>query len=466
MIFLIANEKFYLIPVLPVVLIFSYVFFKSYEKIIFMVSFLTPLSVSISDIIERPPLDISLFTEPFLILLLAITTMNFLLRGKTDDRLTRHPIFVSIVLILLWTLFTSISSSMPSVSFKYFLSRTWLIMPLTLIGFQLFVNNKKNIELFLWLHIASLFLVILIATVKVFSIYSLDLKSTHFAVRPFYNDHTAYGAVIALLFPVATSFIFIYKKPVYRILSLIVSSILLLGIVLSYSRASWLGIVLIGTILILIILKIKLRYLVMTLLGATLIVSTFWFQIIDRLSKNNQDSSAKFLTHITSISNISTDASNVERLNRWYCALQMFKERPIAGWGPGTYQFQYAPFQLERMRTIISTNFGDIGNAHSEYLGPLAEQGLPGTILFIVSAVIIIYYSFRIYYRSEIKWARYLALGIGLGFITYFFHGLLNNFLNTDKLAIPFYGLTTIIIALNVFYMKESKNDVLPNSIV
>ena len=25
--------------------------------------------------------------------------------------------------------------------------------------------------------------------------------------------------------------------------------------------------------------------------------------------------------------------------------------------------------------TIISTNFGDGGNAHSEYLSPLAEQG-------------------------------------------------------------------------------------------
>ena len=58
----------------------------------------------------------------------------------------------------------------------------------------------------------------------------------------------------------------------------------------------------------------------------------------------------------------------------------MFVERPIAGWGPGTYQFEYAPFQTAELRTQISTNNADLGNAHSEYLGPLAEQGLFGFI--------------------------------------------------------------------------------------
>ena len=54
----------------------------------------------------------------------------------------------------------------------------------------------------------------------------------------------------------------------------------------------------------------------------------------------NKDSSDNLLKHITSISNISTDASNMERINRWKCALKMFVEKPVFGWGPGTYQFQ------------------------------------------------------------------------------------------------------------------------------
>ncbi len=56
------------------------------------------------------------------------------------------------------------------------------------------------------------------------------------------------------------------------------------------------------------------------------------------------------------MTNISSDASNLERINRWDCAISMFKERPFFGYGPGTYMFQYAKYQLKKNRTIISTN--------------------------------------------------------------------------------------------------------------
>ena len=74
----------------------------------------------------------------------------------------------------------------------------------------------------------------------------------------------------------------------------------------------------------------------------------------------------------------------MERINRWKCALKMFIEKPVFGWGPGTYQFQYARFQLSKDRTIISSNSGDMGNTHSEYLGPLCESGFLGFFFFLL----------------------------------------------------------------------------------
>ena len=52
----------------------------------------------------------------------------------------------------------------------------------------------------------------------------------------------------------------------------------------------------------------------------------------------NEQESSDFYEHIQSITTISSDASNVERINRWSSAVSMFKERPFWFWN-GTYQF-------------------------------------------------------------------------------------------------------------------------------
>ena len=79
----------------------------------------------------------------------------------------------------------------------------------------------------------------------------------------------------------------------------------------------------------------------------------------------------------------------------------MFEEKPAFGWGPGTYQFQYAPFQFSREKTIISTNAGDLGNAHSEYLGALAETGLVGMLSFIAVLIFIFVTAVKKYTHIE-----------------------------------------------------------------
>ncbi len=183
----------------------------------------------------------------------------------------------------------------------------------------------------------------------------------------------------------------------------------------------------------------------------------FEHEIMIKLNKNKQDSSTDFVEHVQSISNISTDASNLERLNRWASAFKLFQERPIVGWGPGTYQFVYAPFQNSRDRTIISTNAGDGGNAHSEYIGPLAEAGVVGllSLLGIIFSVLI--YGRRNYFATKNKEIIILNFIALLGLISYYIHGFLNNFLDTDKLSVPFWGLTAMIVAINIFHLEEEK---------
>jgi O-antigen ligase len=205
-------------------------------------------------------------------------------------------------------------------------------------------------------------------------------------------------------------------------------------------------------VLVLVKLHIRFRWIALSTIAILTIFFTFKIEILEKLEKNKQDASANFIEHIQSISNISSDASNLERINRWQAALRMFSEKPLLGWGPGTYQFEYAPFQRANEKTVISTNLGDRGNAHSEYIGPLAESGFLGLLSMLFIVITVVYTGLNVYKNASNAQTRVIALSATLGLITYFVHGLMNSFLNTDKASVPFWGLVAIIVALDLYY--------------
>jgi O-antigen ligase len=187
------------------------------------------------------------------------------------------------------------------------------------------------------------------------------------------------------------------------------------------------------------------------LVGGTIVFANME-QITIAMERNRAESHDDLGKHVSSIGNIQSDASNLERINRWNSALRMFEAKPVTGWGPGTYMFQYAPFQASRDRTIISTNFGLVGNAHSEYLGPLAEQGLPGLLLVLALFGTISWTAIRLWSKLPDGVDRRLVGAAFLGLITYFIHGLLNNYLDLDKASVPFWGFAAMIVVLDLKY--------------
>ena len=49
-----------------------------------------------------------------------------------------------------------------------------------------------------------------------------------------------------------------------------------------------------------------------------------------------------------------------------------------------------------------------------------------------------------------------LAMAFTLGLFTYYVHGIFNNFLDTDKLSVPFWGFTAVIVALDLYFPKKA----------
>jgi len=362
-------------------------------------------------------------------------------------------------------LVTSLTSTMPLVSFKFLLSRIWFIVCFYLLTAKLF-ESGKNIEKFIWLYTLPLLIVISYATTRHLGYGLWDKQAANFVVNPLYNDHTAYGAALAMYLPFLFGFSFTkLYSPGVKTFVRIVLAIVLMGLILSYARAAWLSMMAALGIWIIIRLKLRFKPLFITFLIVLSVILVFQNQLLMYLERNDTESSANLTEHISSISNISSDASNLERINRWSCAIRMFEDKPIFGWGPGTYMFNYAPYQLTADRTIISTNSADGGNAHSEYLGPMAESGLLGVITFLILISVVMYTAVHAYTRAKDKRLKTLVMSALLGLITYYIHGILNNFLDTDKLSVPFWGFTAIIVAVDIHTRKNTDADALPEKI-
>lgn len=443
----------------PVALLLMYTAFYHFDKLFLFVVFFTPLSINIEEFVSA---NVGLFlpTEPILFGMLLLILFNQLLRNQFGKRFLAHPITLIFIAQFLWILLTAITSTHVDVSFKFLLTKLWFIVPIYFYG-VIFFQQERNIYRFVYLFVAALSIVV-IYTLFNHALNGFDEESGHWVMFPFFKDHTSYGAIMALVYPVLFGLLFSKKHgPLMRLTLLFLIVLIGLGIFMSYTRAAWLSLV--GALLVYLLIRFKIhfRYLAIIGLAGIMYAAFSWTEIMHNLERNQSEHATENLDErIESIANISTDASNLERLNRWGSAIRMWQERPILGWGPGTYAMEYAPFQLASGKTIISTNSGNMGNAHSEYLGPLSEQGLLGMLLMITLVGFIIYTGIALYIRMPQLEMRLIMLTMLLGLITYFAHGILNNYLDTDKATIPVWGFTAIIVMLDLKYPKKTKDHV------
>ena len=452
--FLIAKEFFYF-SIIPLVLLIVLIAVFALDTLVLIAVFVTPLSVQLSDIIKGYDFDLSLPSEPLLIGILLFFLLKYLFEGQFDRKILYHPVSIAILLNLVWIFITSITSTMPLVSFKFLTARIWFLLAFYLLATQIF-RKIENIQVYTWMYIIPFLIVIGYAWVRHAGYGFFNQQASHFVVQPFYNDHTSYGAMLAMLIPVLMGFLIIQGRVmlIQKVSVWMVMLIIFMAVVFSYTRAAWISLA--GALGVFLIIRFRIKFSYLAILGVVFLAFLYAnrSEIKVKMEQNRQGSSKDLLEHVKSMSNVATDASNLERLNRWSCAWRMFNEKPVFGWGPGVYMFQYAPFQLEREKTEISTNAADRGNAHSEYIGPLAESGIPGTISFLAIIIFTIITGVRNWIRVQNRKVRILSLSLLLGLITYYLHGFLNNFLDTDKASVVFWAFTAAIVAIDVYHRE------------
>jgi putative inorganic carbon (hco3(-)) transporter len=448
---LIINDHYWL-AALPLGLLVIMMLFFSLDKLLLLVVAITPFAFTYKN--EEMGFSVDIPTEPLIVLIMIVFFLKLIYERQFERSVLKHPVTIILGIQLLWLFITSVTSEIPVVSFKFFLSRLWFVVVFYFMTIRFFKDREKT-RWFPWVFAVPLAILVIYITF-VHSLSGFERFAGIAAVRPFFNDHTNYGATLALVAPLFGVMAFYpgYKK-IYRRIALVIFILFAIGILLSYSRASWLSLAVAFGVMMILVMKINFKLVI----AAFLIIAGFFFyhqeQIMMDLQRNTQESSGDISEHVKSISNITSDASNLERINRWRSAIRMYEERPMFGWGPGTYQFVYAPFQLSTDYTIITTHFGDLGNAHSEYLGPLSETGLPGMIITFALFLAIIALAVNNYKHNPNREFRWMSLGILLGYVAYFTHGLLNNFLDTDKVSVPFWSFLAILVAINIFHKNK-----------
>ena len=466
LLFAVANsvlllKDFYYLSLIPLGGLVLLLFVTRFETGLLSMALFTPFAINIA---LMPKMELSMPVEPMMILFTLMFFFRVLASRSYDLRLLKHPVSILLIASMLWMLISTCTSQLPFVSFKYWLARLWFVVPFFFAAAQIF-RDKRRIRQFFWCYAIGLIAVVLIATAKTVGNFS-DLQTLHRVMKPFYNDHTAYGCVIALFLPAAFYFIFSRNSKGWgRLLSFAIMALLVVGLFFSYCRAAWLSVL--GAIGVYVLIRMGMKVKWMVMLFGLMVGVFFVYQsdVLYKLGKNHQDSSYDLAGQIKSISNISTDASNLERLNRWAAALRMWKERPVMGCGPGTYQFLYASYQRSYQLSTISTNAGNLGNAHSEYIGPLTEQGVPGVALVVALFMTTFATGVRVYRTARDRHVANMALAFTLSLLTYYIHGVFNNFLDTDKLSVPFWAFTAVIVALDVYSEKTAPTVSQPQSL-
>lgn len=408
--------------------------------------FSLPLSLNVKEIGD---FGISLPGELVIVFLAGVGLMRIIWDYDKYKDVFSHWLTKVIVLHVVWMLVTVFTSTMTMISLKFFVIRFIYVLVFYVLSVEWLLTLRFKATL-VWLYAVAMIVPIVVSIIY-HSQFGFTQASCYMVGEPFYNDHTIYAACLAMLIPVFVIEMFRVENITLKLMAFLVFVGLSAAILLSYSRAGW------GSLCVALAVGLAIRFGVsfkVGMLSLLLVIVGVVYNgqdIMERVRKNDTQSSEGFLNHASSVSNISTDNSNMERLNRWACAIRMFEDKPFVGFGPGTYSFQYSKFQRSEEMTWVSVRDGSVGGVHSEYLKPLSEMGLVGFVLFMVIAFGTLKVGIDVYQdKTVVVKSRYFLMGALLGYVTYLVHGFVNFFLDTDKSSVLFWGFIAVAVAMDI----------------
>ena len=230
-------------------------------------------------------------------------------------------------------------------------------------------------------------------------------------VATFYNSNF-YAEYLILMIGVVIALAFT-EKPRARILAAAVGLLLGVSLLLTYTRGSWLGLV-VGLLVFVIVADARYLFAVAAAAGAGVL---FVPGVVSRLKQSTANSSSADF-----------------RLGIWKIAGQAIRNHPVFGYGAGDFLGAYREVVVQQVDLYQGyVTFG----AHNSYFELAAEIGIIGGIAFFVVTFL---YATRGIYIATRKGVdattKYTALGLSVGLV-----GILANTFTSNTFQHPQSGL-------------------------
>ena len=436
--------------VLPLLLVFAYVWVKDLKMILLLMYICIPLSTELYFSIG---IGTDFPSEPLMLALSAGAVLLFIDGWhRIDQRFLLNPISIGILAMLAWILITSITSQEVLFSAKYLLAKGWYIIALFAMPI-FFLRTKTDFkQLFRLLFISTLFTIVIILIRH--GADGFTFERVNKVLKPFYRNHVNYACFISAAIPFFLWYRSQHKSPLWRAILGGVFFVLVFALIVTYTRAA-----LIATLagfLFYFVLKWKLTRLclvtatVALLLGAAFLISNNKY--LDYAPDYQKTVAHTTFDDLISATYQLEDISTMERFYRWIAGYRMIKERPLMGFGPASFYSTYKPYTISSFTTYVSDNPEKSG-IHNYYLMLVVEQGFPGLLIFYLLLSSALIFGERLYHVEKDPAEKSLILASLSSLIVVLTVSLMNDMIETDKVG-TFYFLSLAILVRA--YVRQS----------
>jgi len=441
------TNHFFLFGV-PAVLLVGYICLVDFKKIYFLLWALIPLS---TEVYLPGGFATDLPDEPFMILMAGVFILYLIRNGKAlDKRFFVHPISLLLYFHLAWLLVTAVTSSLPLVSVKFLLAKTWYILTFYFLAGVLLRSEQDKKQWFWWFFIPLMLTVTYVFARQAATGFAF--KDVNHAMAPFYRNHVNYACLLALAFPLVWYARTWYKAWSFRWLVLVGAGVFLLfAIQFAYTRAAYVALFIALGAYFIIRLRLVLPALLLVVAGA--IVGVGYFLRQERYLEYAPEYE-KTVTHykfdnLLEATAKGEDISTMERVYRWIAGKHMIEDKPLTGFGPGNFYNFYRSYTVSSFETYVSDNPEQSG-IHSYYLMTTVEQGIPGLLIFAGLVFAVLLFGQRVYHRTRDPFRKRWVMAVTLGFIVIDSLLLINDMVETDKVGSFFFLFMAMLVRMDL----------------